>query len=61
MNVGFPEDGLKLAEAPLGRPDMLSVTGLEAPLVSVTVTDAWTLSPASMVPLLGLTETEKSN
>ena len=38
VNVGLPEDGLKLAEAPDGRPEQLKETDLDVPLTNETVT-----------------------
>jgi len=40
VNVGLPEEGLKPAVAPLGRPDAERLTDCVAPLVRVTVTVA---------------------
>ena len=38
VNVGLPEGGLKLAEAPEGRPETLKATGRVGAFTSVTVT-----------------------
>jgi hypothetical protein len=38
VNVGFPEDGLKLAEAPEGSPEAVRVTVSGEPPRRVTVT-----------------------
>jgi len=40
VNVGLPEEGLKVAFAPLGRPDAEQLTDCVAPLVRFTVTAA---------------------
>jgi hypothetical protein len=61
VNVGFPEDGLKVTDVPLGRPEAERLTVWVEPLTSVTVTVAVTLPPCWVDPLLGLTEIEKSN
>jgi hypothetical protein len=53
--------GLKLAMAPLGRPEALSVTGPLEPFKSLTVTVNVPLCPAMMVADCGETETEKEN
>jgi hypothetical protein len=54
-------DGLKLAMAPLGRPEALSVTGPLEPFRSLTVTVKVPLWPAMIVPDCGETATEKEN
>jgi len=59
-NVGFPEDGLKLADAPDGNPVTSRLTDLEGPSTNVIETVAVVLLPFVTVPLVGLTETEKS-
>jgi len=61
VNVGFPEDGSKLADAPDGNPVTARPTDLEGPSTNVTVTVVDMLPPSVTVPLVGLTETEKSN
>jgi len=61
-NVGVPDDGLKLADAPDGRPEAERLTaGIPAdPDTAETVTVVEALPPGATVPLSGLTETEKS-
>ena len=61
VNDGFPDDGSKLTDAPDGIPKDESETGDDVPLERVTVTVAVMLSPCSTLPLLGSTDTEKSN
>ncbi len=61
VNVGFPLDGLKLNERPLGEDEAESVTVVEEPLTSVTVIVEVLLAPRHIERLLGLADIEKSN
>ena len=60
VNVGFPEETLKTADAPDERPEADNVTICGVPLSRVTFTVVWTLSPCCVDPLSGLTEIVKS-
>ena len=60
LGLTVTELGLKLAEAPLGRPEAERLMVLEfTPLTYVTVTVAETLPPCGVEPLLGETDIEK--
>jgi hypothetical protein len=60
VKVGYPEDGLKVAEAYEGSPEAVRLTVWVEPLTSVTVTVALTLPPCWTEPEEGLTPTVKS-
>ena len=61
VNDGLPDEGLKLADVPVGRPEAERLTDLVGPLTRVTVTVVEALLPCSAELLAGSAETEKSN
>jgi hypothetical protein len=61
VNVGLPDDRLKLADAPEGKPEAERLTVWVGPLTNETVTVADILLPCWTLPLLGVADTEKSN
>jgi hypothetical protein len=54
------EAGLKLTETPAGAPELVSDTVCALPEVVAVLTVAVAEEPGLIVPVLGLTETEKS-
>ena len=60
MKLGVPDNGLKLAVAPEGRPEADRLTVLLKPSIEETETVAVADSPCTADPEDGLTLTEKS-
>ena len=60
MKLGVPEDGLKLAVAPEGRPDVDRLTVLVKPPIEVMETVAPADPPCATEPEVGLTLMVKS-